>query len=150
MNRSNALFVAGLCSISTGLVAIGYGAQNDHGRAVIPAAVATEKSVFVMTAEERRAAHLARDEAARAPLHDRARWACSSFIASALHVPTSARWVRRSTWPAAIDGGEWFVQASYTARNRLNVETQHTSICQMRYAADRDEWDLVRVSTART
>lgn len=149
--KRTGLLVAGVLFIFSGLAAVGHGA-NAEKAAHAPRVEATDVrpvSLILMTQEERRAAFLAKQEAERPPLQDRARWACSGFIERALYVPDSAQWVRRSTWPSAPDRGEWFVQATYKAKNRAGVEAERVSICQMRYIAALDEWRLRRVSTAR-
>lgn len=120
--KSPALFIAGCASISAGLMFIGHGARLDE--ASIPVAVASEPL--------------------RPPLSSRARWACSDFIAGALHVPDSAQWMRRTTWPAVQTENEWVVQATYRAQNRLGVVGQHSTVCRMRYVAATDDWQLIR------
>lgn len=158
--RTVLLLGAASCFV-TALAAVGHGVQAEK-RQHAPVATATPaptpgiqraswegKSLIMMTQQERRDRYLAQQEAEREPLEARARWACSGFIQKAAYVPDSLRWVRRSTWPSAPDRGEWFVQATYKATNRLGVETEHTSICQMRYVTALDEWRLQRVSTRR-
>lgn len=146
--KHTGLLVAGVLFIFSGLAAVGHGANAQKAAAAPQGAPqARPVSLISMTQEERRAAFLAKQEAERPPLQDRARWACSGFIERALYVPDSAKWVRRSAWPSAPDRGEWFVQATYKATNRLGVEAERVSICQMRYIAALDEWRLQRVST---
>lgn len=99
------------------------------------------KSMLEMTQEERRAAHLARQEAAH-PMDDRARWACSDMIEQRLHVPDSVKWTRRSTWPSVQIDGVWHVSARYTARNRMGQTLPSSAVCKMRYSNGR--WTLIR------
>lgn len=102
-------------------------------------AASGEKSIFAMTQEERKAAHLARVLAnADTPSpENRARWACSARLKDAAYVPGSMEWTRRSQWPVVqARPGVYEVQAEFTASNRIGVELAVAKRCRVHVTDD--------------